>query len=345
MNTLKINETPVINNNSYKINNYSLININLNNNTEFKNVVENSNNIIIIDKYLDKFIYGMGDIVYNNNINNSNYYKSFETTEDGNLDITFTMDSDNINLINNIYVNVKHNTKIKFFCKSISDIESFKSSYIKIDIHNNINVSIDIINLTNNKTINLDSLEIFVYESSSVELNVVDLGSNESISNVYFRLIGNKSNINLNNIYMLNNSEIKDINIIADIIGKNSNVFINSEGVLNDKSKKSFKGTINFKKGCVLSNGEEKEHAILLSDNCISKASPILLCEEENVTGAHSSSSGKFESDELYYIMSRGFNKKEAINLLVKAKFNNVIKLLDEEDKKIILKEIDRRLI
>ena len=51
----------------------------------------------------------------------------------------------------------------------------------------------------------------------------------------------------------------------------------------------------------------------------------MLLCSEEDVEGNHSSSAGKVGEKELFYIMSRGFNEKEAMKLLVRAKFNKII--------------------
>ena len=72
---------------------------------------------------------------------------------------------------------------------------------------------------------------------------------------------------------------------------------------------------------------------------------PMLLCSEEDVEGNHSSSAGKIGDKELFYIMSRGFNKKEAMKLIVRAKFNNILeKLEDESLRKEILDEIDRKL-
>lgn len=71
----------------------------------------------------------------------------------------------------------------------------------------------------------------------------------------------------------------------------------------------------------------------------------MLLCSEEVVEGNHSSAAGKVEEKELFYIMSRGFNLKEAMKLIVKAKFNKIIEnIINERLKEEILEEIDKRL-
>lgn len=84
---------------------------------------------------------------------------------------------------------------------------------------------------------------------------------------------------------------------------------------------------------------------MLLSDTAKSLALPMLLCSEEEVEGNHASSAGKVGEKELFYIMSRGFNEKEAMKLLVRAKFNNIIQnIKNQELRDEILEEIDNRL-
>ena len=84
---------------------------------------------------------------------------------------------------------------------------------------------------------------------------------------------------------------------------------------------------------------------MLLSETAKSLALPMLLCSEEDVEGNHSSSAGKIGEKELFYIMSRGFELKEAMKLMVRAKFNKILEnIKDEELKEQILNEIDERL-
>ena len=84
---------------------------------------------------------------------------------------------------------------------------------------------------------------------------------------------------------------------------------------------------------------------MLLSDKAKSIALPMLLCSEEDVEGSHSSSAGKAEEKELFYIMSRGFSLKEAIKLIIRAKFNKTIEnIQDKELRRQVLNEMDKKL-
>jgi len=101
------------------------------------------------------------------------------------------------------------------------------------------------------------------------------------------------------------------------VFGKKSEASIQTVGALLAEARKHFKGTINFEKGCKKSSGSEDELCLLLSRNAKSKALPMLLCTEEDVDGKHASSVGKVSEKELFYIMSRGFSRQDAIKLVV----------------------------
>ena len=135
------------------------------------------------------------------------------------------------------------------------------------------------------------------------------------------------------------------MNYIGELRGEKSEIEIEVQGALKDKAKKHFKGTIDFKKGSKKAKGNENEFCMLLSDTATAISLPMLLCKEEDVEGNHSSAAGKIGNKELFYIMSRGFDKKEAMKLMVRARFNAIIQRIENEDlKSEILNEIDARL-
>lgn len=155
-----------------------------------------------------------------------------------------------------------------------------------------------------------------------------------------------KNSVNkINTIYLGKDTQVFDLNYIGEIRGEKSKIDIEVQGALNDNAKKHFKGTIDFKKGAKKAKGNENEFCMLLSDKARQIALPMLLCSEEDVEGNHSSATGRIGNKELFYIMSRGFDKKEAMKLLIKARFNNIINgIEDEKIRNRVLYEIDLRL-
>ncbi len=197
----------------------------------------------------------------------------------------------------------------------------------------------------NTKSNNFLAIENNFEENAKVNYTIVDFGGKHSITNYYSNLQGDGCDNQLNTIYLGKENQIFDLNYIGELRGKKSNIDIEVQGALKDTSKKHFKGTIDFKKGCKKATGNENEACMLLSDTAKSIALPMLLCSEEEVEGNHSSSAGKIGEKELFYIMSRGFELKEAMKLMVRARFNQILeKIENEELKNQIIDEIEERI-
>ena len=197
----------------------------------------------------------------------------------------------------------------------------------------------------NTKSNNFLAIENNFEENAKINYTIVDFGGKHSITNYYSNLHGDNCDNQLNTIYLGKENQVFDLNYIGELRGKKSNIDIEVQGALKDTSKKHFKGTIDFKKGCKKATGNENEACMLLSDTAKSIALPMLLCSEEEVEGNHSSSAGKIGEKELFYIMSRGFELKEAMKLMVRARFNQILeKIENDELREEILQEIDKRL-
>ena len=227
----------------------------------------------------------------------------------------------------------------------MEDIEAFHNGLIRVFAQENSNIHIIFLNLLNNKSNNFVSIENKLEKSSNIDYTIVDFGGKNSITNYYSNLIGDSSNNTLNSIYLGRENQLFDLNYIGELRGQKSNINIEVQGALKDNAQKHFKGTIDFKKGCKKAKGNENESCMLLSDTAKSMALPMLLCSEEDVEGNHSTSSGKIGKKELFYIMSRGFELKEARKLMVRAKFNKILEnITNEAIKEEIFEEIDKRL-
>lgn len=346
---IKVNETPVRTSRNFRINNIKLENINIPEKlNEFKNVDIipkdiNVENIISNNKNL---VYGNGKILENNVENFANNTLKIVTKRNNqDIKIIYTFDNDNKNLVNNIEIVANHDVNLSIIYKSLTDKECFHNGIIRVDVSENVKVNIEIINLLNNQTYNFDAIENLIYDNANVKYTIIDLGGKYSITNYYSDIVGKSAKNDLKTIYLGVNSQIKDINYIAELKGEKTNINIDVQGTLKDNAKKNFKGTIDFKKGCKGAKGDENEFCMLLSPKAKSLALPMLLCTEDDVEGNHSTASGKVDEKSLFYIMSRGFSENEAIKLIVRARFNKIIERIKDDDiKQEILEQIDKRL-
>lgn len=347
MSELILNDTPVRTSNNFLINNIKLDNIKIPTNIKRFDNVEIKKQSAIIDENtsMEKLVYGVGEKLEKEVLENANSKINLVVLEKDEIQINYNFDDDNTELMNKIDILAKADCNIIIKYTAKTQKSCFHNGVIKVIADENAIVNIAIINLLNEKSNNFEAIENTSNSNSNIKYTIIDIGGKNSISNYYSNIIGDNATNILNTIYMGTEDDIKDINYIADVRGKKSNIEIDVQGSLDKNSKKNFKGTIDFKKGCTKSKGNENEYCILLSENAKSIALPMLLCTEDDVEGNHSTASGKVDNKELFYIMTRGISRKEAIKLMVKAKFNNILKNIKDEDLRAeIIEVIDARL-
>ena len=352
METLKLNETPVRTAKNFHINNIKLEDVSMPERIEpFENVtVVNETSKIAIGEDISPIhlTYGLNELL-EKQINQSANRKiaiHVDSKTNQNVNIGFELDEDNQALIEVIQIIAEENTKATIAISYRSNtIEAYHNGVIKVLAKKGSNIKVIVTNLLNEKSTNFLSIENELEKEAKVTYTIVDFGGKRSITNYYSNLVGDSSDNRLSTIYLGKEDQVFDLNYIGELRGEKSNIKIEVQGALKDKARKHFKGTIDFKKGCKKAVGDENEACMLLSDEAKSLALPMLLCSEEDVEGNHSTSSGKIGEKELFYIMSRGFELKEAMKLMVRAKFNKILEnIKDEVLKNEILEELDKRL-
>ena len=347
MEKLKLNNTPVRTARNFAINNIELP-VEIPNKIKNFESVEITNSKSNIDNEVSnkELTYGIGKILEELVFKNANNKIRIQTTKQKeDIKIIYNFDENNLNLINQIEILAENDANIIIIYKSKTSKQCFHTGIIRTIAKENVQLNVTIVNLLNEETNNFEAIENTLYQNSNVKYTIIDIGGKTSVSNYYSNIIGTNASNDLKTIYLGRNNQIKDINYIAELKGEKTNIDIDVQGALKDNAKKNFKGTIDFKKGAKKAKGNENESCMLLSNKAKSIALPMLLCTEEDVEGNHSTSSGKVDEKQLFYIMARGISYKEAVKLIVKSKFNNIIeKIKDDNLKEEILKEIDERL-
>lgn len=335
---MELNATPLRTSKSFNINNIEL-NIDIPKNIKmFKNIELNKD-----VKQLEKkifFKYGVGlDYKF------SNHKIEIDSKDSDNINLIYNFDDENLNLINQILINAYGNSSITIEYKSKTNKNCWHNGGIKLIVNENASVNVNIINFLNENSYNFETIESELHKNSKANYTIIDIGAKTSVSNYYSNIIEEKAKNNVKTIYLGDNTQVKDLNYIAELYGRKSYIDIDVQGALLGKAKKSFKGTINFKKGCKKSKGNENEYCMMLSKDAKAIALPMLLCSEDDVEGNHSTASGKVDDKVLFYIMTKGLNYKEAIKLLVKSNFSKILdNINNEEIRNEIIDEIDKKL-
>ena len=314
------------------------------------------NNIVTINQHLsrinnEKQEYGVSGKMVDmaENLNNAGVYAYIKKGADIEkpIRIEYGMDRENDVVIDNNIIVASENSRATIvvdYC-TLDDIDAFHNGAMKIYAKPGAAVTVIKIQRMNDNSNHFDSNIAVVEDRAEVNFIQVEFGSKRAVTNYISNLKdGGKSAIY--SIYIGNRDRELDLSYYMNHIGRRSISNIEVKGALKDRAKKVFKGTIDFKLGSSKSEGREGESVIIFDKTVKSKAVPLLLCTEDDVKGEHAASSGKIDEDKLFYIMSRGFSKEEAMKLIVEASFNPVIDRIPLEDlRDIVRDELARKLI
>ena len=315
-----LNETPLRTTNGFRINDISL-ELDLNKEIDLENLQSDISDDISVDSKLsDKYSTNIGLEFDKKLLTNINVLRTTDKVQKfkHNLKDSIRVHDINVNVDNGL------SSYLYFAFESGDDTSSINNTNLNINADNNSKLNITLLNKTGKDTKSFISINSNVYNSSELTINIIDLSGSIRLYNVKSNTNENSTSI-LNNIYIGKKDELIDLNYHYANKGKLSNNIIEVQGILDDNSKKHFKGTIDFIEGAKSSIGHENENCLILSNEAISRSLPMMLCGEEDVDGSHSVSSGKLDNNKLFYLMSRGLSKNEATKMLISSNLYKVI--------------------
>ena len=109
------------------------------------------------------------------------------------------------------------------------------------------------------------------------------------------------------------------------------------KSVIDDSSKSVYQGKIYVDSKAQKTDGYQLSKAILLNEQVEFNAKPELEIYADDVKCSHGSASGSLDENSIFYLMSRGLDKKTAKELLINGFLLDVVeKITDDEIKKLL---------
>ncbi len=160
----------------------------------------------------------------------------------------------------------------------------------------------------------------------------------------------NRENVEINVNVSKNSKVIINCSVLSNNIKKNYKVNIyhessdsTSECYCNGISKENnikFEINTSINKNTENNNCKQEIRGYLLTKNSMIKGNPNLIIDTNKIKASHKLSIGKVNDNHLYYLMSRGIDKKEAMYLLTSSIFFRHLEMIDEEKQEEIKNEI-----
>jgi len=113
-------------------------------------------------------------------------------------------------------------------------------------------------------------------------------------------------------------NQSQTINTRINNYGRKTNGVIEQNGVAKDASNIDFHAVGKIFHGAHGAQSNQRSRLLTLSKQSYGQVDPVLLIEENDVEAGHAASIGKIDEDQLYYLETRGINRKQAYYLLTK---------------------------
>ena len=170
-----------------------------------------------------------------------------------------------------------------------------------------------------------------VGEKAEFSLVQLFLGGKKVSAGCAVALKGDKSLYKERTAYEAEAGAKYDFNYVTRHIGKETESDVHAGGVLHEKAEKTMRQTIDFIRGCAGSKGAEREEVLLMDEELVNKTIPLILCDEEDVEGAHGASIGKLSEEVLFYLRARGLSDEAIYSLMASGKLISVVNEIGDE--------------
>ena len=170
-----------------------------------------------------------------------------------------------------------------------------------------------------NDTTHYSHVDSTVAQGGNYDNFVLHLGAKTARCESRTNLNGVKSNVNLNGAYITNGTQHHDSATFIGHMAPDCTSHELYKGVLTDKGKGVFQGKILVDQIAQRTDGYQMNRALLLSDRATVNTKPELEIYADDVLCSHGCTTGELDEEQLFYLISRGINKKTAQALLIDA--------------------------
>lgn len=303
---------------------------------------EISQGIEEVDQALALYKTGISETLNEENEAYRNFALNFEV--DGKKETEFinlTLGDSRDVLVSNIDINAKKSSESSFLVSITGEGEgsTYLNSRIKAKLEEDSYVKLVVVTNLGKKAVNINSIATYLGDRAILDVTYVEVGAGKSIVNITNILKGEEAKVIQNGVYFKEGEDFLDLLATNVHYGNNTDSSCMFNGALKDKAEKNFKGIVDLRRGCTKADGKIGDYSMMLSDDVINKSAPILLNEEKEVSGNHAASVGRLNKEMLFYIMSRGFSKKQAEAMMLEANFAPAIDRIEDEALRTSIKE------
>lgn len=156
-------------------------------------------------------------------------------------------------------------------------------------------------------------------QNSVVNCLLVNRGSKTSSDNSHIKFSGKHAICNIRGVNFLRATQYNNHKILIEHLAPNCSSNVLFKGIVDDQSTENFDCRVIVHPGAIKTETHVTNKNLLLSDSAIVNSSPELEVYADDVICTHGATVGQLDQDALFYLRSRGIEKRLATTLLTSA--------------------------
>jgi len=164
---------------------------------------------------------------------------------------------------------------------------------------------------------NLVTKRAYAYEGATVEWIDGNIGSKLTMKYPGIYLMGERAYGETLSIAFAGKGQHQDTGAKMVHLAPNTTSKITSKSVSRLDGRSTYRGLLHVAKGATNVKATVRCDALLLDDTSKTETYPYMEINQEDATITHEATVGKIGDEQIFYLMSRGFNEEEALTLIV----------------------------
>ena len=178
---------------------------------------------------------------------------------------------------------------------------------------------------------NLVAKRAYVYENATVEWIDGSLGSKLTMECPSIYLLGRNAIAKIVSLAFAGPGQHQDVGAKAVHLAPDTTSKIATKSISKSDGRTTFKGLLHIGKGSIHAKADIQFDALILDENSGINVYPCIEVNEENSISSYESVIRKVGTDQMFYLMSRGYSESDALSMIVTGFIESFMKELPVE--------------
>jgi Fe-S cluster assembly protein SufB len=209
--------------------------------------------------------------------------------------------------------------------------DSLHSAVVEIIVKNNARARYTTIQNWSNNVYNLVTKRAVAHENAIMEWVDGNLGSKVTMKYPSIYLMGRQARGEVLSVAYAGEGQHQDAGGKVIHVAPKTSSAITSKSISKDGGRAGYRGLVRIEEGADHSKSHVICDALILDEDSRSDTYPYIEIEEESAAVSHEATVSKVSDEQLFYLMSRGLNETEAMQMIVRGFIEPITKELPME--------------